>query len=600
MQDPSDSTEINAVGSPDVDDPASDSEGDRMTSTVLAEVLPGVAVVFGEVPEALKLDLVDFGLVSAADRRQISTALASIVGNSATVAGNFGTAMSSAQGLYRVNAATQTLLNNGAVLAVKDGANLGSMWLNGELVAQARFIPVSALNAAQALAAIGPAVAMIGLQMQLSQITGLVNTNIALTGQVLTTIRHEQWAELTGLVAAIDRALDQAREIGSVPASLWDTVAGSEAALRKQLDLYRLNVGSHVKQIDQFETQRRREYLDTNAEAILFDAHALMSSLKAWTAYQALHAGMARAAGSDDADEARLVDIIARDTRSEFDTALAETRTLVDSLARELRVISELPGRSSMPLTRARKDSKAARLTCAQLLEAIGPLALALHPTAPPLEAPGVLSAPEWVDVEPYLRVLRWFLEDDETLRGLAFPYQLDALDRAKTVGKTALPFAFGAIGGMLSGGVGAFDPRKWSEAIDKAAASTVVALTDRRVITARTNALLQQGEVSREITVDQVRYVRAFLATDENERSAIDLITRDENIRWFFHADTDDAQVGAFAAVLAESMAIPDAERNELLGRRLAPTAAIEKSEPGGATLMEPTGTDATAGDAG
>jgi hypothetical protein len=33
---------------------------------------------------------------------------------------------------------------------------------------------------------------MVALQMQLSEITGLVRTNIALTSQVLTTIRNEQ------------------------------------------------------------------------------------------------------------------------------------------------------------------------------------------------------------------------------------------------------------------------------------------------------------------------------------------------------------------------------------------------------------------------
>jgi hypothetical protein len=48
--------------------------------------------------------------------------------------------------------------------------------------------------------------------MQLSEIAGLVRTNIALTSQVLATIRNEQWAELTGLVTTVDRAVDQARE----------------------------------------------------------------------------------------------------------------------------------------------------------------------------------------------------------------------------------------------------------------------------------------------------------------------------------------------------------------------------------------------------
>lgn len=43
---------------------------------VLAEVLPGIAVVFDEVPAGL--DLIDFGLVSPYHRDQISTALASV------------------------------------------------------------------------------------------------------------------------------------------------------------------------------------------------------------------------------------------------------------------------------------------------------------------------------------------------------------------------------------------------------------------------------------------------------------------------------------------------------------------------------------------
>ena len=66
MQDPSDSMEIaepeengqgNTAVSPVVDNPAPNSDIDSTTaSTVLAEVLPGIAVVFGEVPAGLKLD----------------------------------------------------------------------------------------------------------------------------------------------------------------------------------------------------------------------------------------------------------------------------------------------------------------------------------------------------------------------------------------------------------------------------------------------------------------------------------------------------------------------------------------------------------------
>ncbi|CAM5696081.1 hypothetical protein SMICM304S_07398 [Streptomyces microflavus] len=155
------------------------------------------------------------------------------------------------QGLYRITDATQALLKAGGTLAVKDGANLGTVFSSsGRIIAQARLIPVNAVSAARNAAAIGPALAIVALQMQLVEVAGLVETNIALrASQVLATVRHGQWAELTALVATVDQVVDRAREIGSVPTSLWDTVTGSEASLRKQLDLYRMNVDSHVRQI---------------------------------------------------------------------------------------------------------------------------------------------------------------------------------------------------------------------------------------------------------------------------------------------------------------------------------------------------------------
>lgn len=589
MQDPSDSMETaepeekgltDTADSPGADDSEPDVDTDSTTaSTVLAEVLPGVAVVFGEVPAELRLDLIDFGLVSAADRKQLSAVLAS-VGNAATLAGNLGTAFASVQGLYRITDATQALLKAGGTLAVKDGANLGTVFSSsGRIIAQARLIPVNAVSAARNAAAIGPALAMVALQMQLSEVTGLVRTNIALTRQVLATVRHGQWAELTALVATVDQVVDRAREIGSVPTSLWDTVTGSEASLRKQLDLYRMNVDSHVRQIQRVDSRGRREYLETNAEAIVFDAHALLSSLKAWTGYQALHAARARTAGAEDAGEALLVDAIARHTGKELESALAETTGLVDSLTRELRIIAELPGRDTLPLPGKRKDSTAARRTSAQLLEAIEPLADVLHPPALPLDAPGVVCAPESLDLGPYLRILRWFLEDGETLRVIGFPDQPDASNPVSAI--------FSGAKEMLAA------------ARDKAAAKTLVAVTDRRIITAKTSAFLEQGEIRPDIPVDRVRYVRAATAQDRGGRSAIDLITRDENIRWVFHSDIGSTQVGALAAVLAESMTIPDVERDELRRRSFA---AIEAGTNGGgasARSAVPSGSKATASDA-
>ena len=109
-----------------------------VASTTLVEVTSGVAVVFGEVPDGL--ELISLDMVPSFDRAQLSTALGSF-GNAGTIAGNVAEAVSSAQGLFRVNEATLSLLKSGGQMAAKDGAKLGAIFKNGELVAQARFHP---------------------------------------------------------------------------------------------------------------------------------------------------------------------------------------------------------------------------------------------------------------------------------------------------------------------------------------------------------------------------------------------------------------------------------------------------------------------------
>lgn len=567
-----------SADAPCVDDLTPSSSSDSTTeSAVLVEVLPGVAVVFGEVPAELSLGLIDFGLVPIEDRAHLSTVLAS-VGNTVTVGGNIGNAVAGARGLYRLGGATQAVLKTGGTLAVKDGANLGAVIVNGKIVAQARWIPAAAVSVPSAAAVIGPALAMVAIQMSLNEIAGLARTNIALTSQVLMAIRHEQWAELQGLMETVDDVLAKAREVESVPASLWDTVAARKADLSKQRDLYRRNVREHVRQIDRLDMHARREYLQTNAEAIVFDAYALLVSLKAWIGYQALHAARARAVGPDDVVEARLVDVIARDAREVLDSARAEMASLVGALRRELGLLAELPGRATLPLTQKRRDSKGTREISARLAEAIEPLADALCPSVPPLDSPGIVCAPDGLKHEPLRRILRWLLEDGESLRCLGFPDSPDARDVLGSVGQTFL---------------GGRDPEKSAALLDKASARTLVAVTDRRVITARTSVFRQIGEIGQDIPIDRVRYVRARVGQGGNVRSMIDFITSDENISWRFPAGTDDAHVEALAAVLAQSMMIPDSERDELVRRGSSFIAVGEDGVSGSPVPAELAGPD-------
>lgn len=515
----------------------------EILKTTLVEVSPGMAVVLGEVPDGMQL--IDFGVVPSFDRIQLNQALGT-VGNLATIAGNLAEVAASAQGLFRVNDATLALLKSGAEMAAKDGAKLGSIFKNGELIAQARFIPVS-MTVGTAIAAIGPAVAMLALQMQLSEVSSLVQANIALTTQTLKAIRHEQWSELTGLSGAIDRAISEATRVQGVSSTIWDSISGNSAMLEKQLDQYRLNVGEHAKQLGRVRGTARRQYLEDNAEAILFDVNALLISLKAYTGYQSLRAARARSNAGNSEHEARLVEEISSDTREQFDVSMAQAAQLVRDLTRELRIIAELPGRATLPLTKKRRASKVSQLTCQQILEAIQPLADSLNPPIEPLRAPTVSCMPEDMDLNDYLRVLRWFIEDDESLRAIAFSYEPGTHNLVGVI-----PAVLGA---RVDATWSALESNKRATVIDKFATPTLVAVTDRRIISASPRAFVSQGVIRDSIPLGQVQYVRTHSMQGDAVRPTVDVITANRNVRWMFPEEADTEHIDLLSEVIDGGM---------------------------------------------
>lgn len=402
--------------------PTGPSASDEVRSgpmTELVEVAPNVVAVLGALPAELELVLepLDTGLLSDLDHQQISTALAT-VGNVATLGGNLAQAAPGVQGLYRMADESQNLLRAGGRLAMKDGQNLGTIIPlrgSGNTLAQARFTPVNGLNVAQFAASAGPALAMLALQSQLNEVGSLVQKNIELTNQVIQNTRREERARLDSLVTTVDQALQDARAAGAVPSSLWDTVATKGSYLRAERAKYRANVEEHVVRVRDHNPRSRREYMQGNSESIVFDAFALLSSLKAWIGYQGLSAAVARQAGQMDPVEARHFDSIVETTRRDWEMDLGAITELVGTLARELRIIVELRGPSTMKFSAKRKDVDTARQLASAVLQAISPLADSLAPVRGPLDGPDALCAPESTETRPYLDLLRWLLDSDET-----------------------------------------------------------------------------------------------------------------------------------------------------------------------------------------
>ncbi|MTB87238.1 hypothetical protein H9L21_07250 [Aeromicrobium senzhongii] len=544
--------------------PNEDESRANETAPELVEVLPNVVAVFGELPEELEnsLERLNTGLLSTRDHTHIASVVAA-AGTAATVGGNLAQGAASMQGLYRLSEESRALLNAGGRLAVKDGKNLGTILLpkgSTKTLAQARFTPAAGVSVAQTAVALGPALAMVALQTQLNEVSALVRRNIDLTQSVIESNRRDERARLMSLIESVDQALEAAQIAGSVPASLWDTIASKKTDIGTERNKYRSSIEDHLRKITELNVRQRREFLQSNAQTIAFDAFALLAAVKAWTGFQALAGAVAREAGATDPAEAKHFESIVENTQRELTSDLDDIATLLGSLTRELRIIVAMPGPSSLKLSSKRKDIDTTRKLASSVLEAIAPLGDTFLAPSAPLERPEVVCAPPDVVLEPYWELLRWLLEPDEQLRA---------------IGLAAENPAHGRVGAVVSAA-----KEKIGSTLDKDPNRVMVAVTDRRILTGGTTEFFKEAVFQDDTRLDEVRYVRAIAGEGESQESRIDLITRVKNHEWFFSPQIGTPDLEAFAAILAQSMMLPESERLQFAVRDEAPDRSIAASD--------------------
>lgn len=540
---------------------------DAQPLAAVVEVFPGVAAVFGAVPDGLeRIDSES----SSLDSGQLARLLG-VAGNTGTIAGNLATAMASSQGLYRLNSATTALLKSGGQLAVKDGASIGAVFLNGKIVAQAGFISAG-VTVAEMAAAIGPAVAMVALQVMIGQVSSAIEKNIAATSQVLKEFRKDQQAELKSLARIVDEVFKKSVRRGAVSNAMWYQIAGLQQSLYKQLELYPDKVASHIKGLTSSDATKRRNYLELNAESISFDVSALFIALKAEAEYKTLSMVYARQQEDRIADEILCADEV--EARDRFDAEYTLAVQLITSLERELRLIAQLPGRKTMPLSKKRNDETVSRLTCAALLEAISPVANIFCAVRSELKLPDAHCMPAEFDVEPYLQVLRWLLNDGEVLHGLAFPY-------------SPAENYFGSTSGLLENRVDA----SWNflgKGIRSRIGSNVsygsfVAITNRRIITADPRTFLAQGQVGECFELNVIRNVRPPAMHENPIRPTITVTTEKRDLIWMFPEAADNEVIDRLVALLEESqpaVAVREEDAAKEEPQQISATSADDATE--------------------
>lgn len=525
-----------------------DSRSDYSDSTelsTLVEVAPGLVAVYGDVPAGLDLFKLSLDLIPSFDRDKLSSALGSI-GTWSTLGGNLAVAADSLQGLYRVDNATRALLQSGAELAAKDGANLGAIFKNGDLIAQARFIP-AAMAPATVAAAIGPALALAAVQLKIDEVSGLVNSNIRLTNQILREIRTEQWSELDGLAKNLDKSVNEIRNIGTVSETIWDSVASQRTSVEKQLSQYKSNTAEHILKIRESEGRVRREYLETNAESIVFDSYALLTTLRIYAEYEAIRAGITRVRGQDDEAEGKLSESISENISVEIEKSLTEIRSLIDSLVRELQIIAELPEPKALPFTNKRKEAKTVRMSSGQILDEITPLYEKLQLTYDVPSTPDIVCAPEGSDLDQYLQILRWVLQRDEHVEAVAFAFSGNNSNLkgvVRGINSKRVDAVWEAIGSGRASGV-----------FEKLTDGIFIAVTNQRLMIAPPKEFLRKADGIKSYALSDVRYVRGRLDRETSNRPAVDItLAKDNYLHWKFPEAAKHEDIDKLAELISRS----------------------------------------------
>ena len=451
------------------------------------------------------LEKIDNSLIAD---RALDDLIASI-GEGASLTGGAASAVNAIQhmsGLYKLDAVTKAHLAAGnALTKTADGKLIGVVRnTGGQITRQARLIPVSAPQIAGAIAAIGPAVAMVAVQMQLNNISKQVS---AVQQTALQTKRIlEDWhnADFQGTQQMVLRISRKSAEEGTISNTNWELISGLSNDVEKHRKYYKDRIQRHIQELrgSQNDMSARRNYITEHQESILFNSLAAFNCIQTWFYYFQLVHERARMKGERPT-------LNPGEIRAEVEDDVQIQRTLLHELMRDLRIISELPGERTFAYSQKRKDKTDTHAAATKLLEQLNELAQQLGIKENPVPNPDVTCAPANYDVSPYTKILRWYLNEGEELRGLAFPvntltHKIVAPTIDKIRSKPSVDSAWSNLPKPE-------DTTKWSTgwakraALRKGVSPEMVAVSDRRIITADPQEFIQKGIIKEEFSINDV-----------------------------------------------------------------------------------------------
>lgn len=552
--------------------------------TIIVPLEDDYALVVG--PNTKGLEKIDSSLVGD---RALNDLIASI-GEGASLTGGAASATNAIQhmsGLYKLDAVTKAQLAAGnALTKTADGRLLGVVRnTGGQITRQARLIPVSTPQIAGAIAAIGPAVAMVAVQMQLNNISKQVSAVQQTALQTLQVLTDSRNADYLGDCQTINEIYQVSASHGCVSETNWSIISTIVPRIRSHRNYYKKQVTNHQEALEKAHTDShtQRNYIQTNRARIVNDSCAAFETLRAWAHLTELRIARAQAQGEHPHAEPLQI-------RQEVIEDLQVQRALLHGLMRELRIIAELPGGWTVPASGKRKQAHLSQQMAQEIIGTLNPLVQQLGIQENPIPSPDVTCAPDDYDVSPYTKVLRWYLDEGEELKALTFP--VDRLSHRR-LATSADPFTntVNTLAWLVL--PDAKDSTDWSLGwFGRKAGQTIVtpemvAVTGRRIITADPQEFIQKGIVKEEFPINDV--TPTFTDTDD-ALPELHLTQREKKCREWCFPSTAHIEARSIAEMLVGDPAqlqppmkpeLTDTQRDEIETSEKDDPKSVQNHQP-------------------
>lgn len=510
--------------------------------TSLVEIKPGIAIVLGEgIPLEFVIDFIPLAMLGERTRQDLTDKLATVPGlGNVMVQG--ARAAADVRGLVRLSPQTLQALETAQPMA-SEGWNLGSLASsNGRITASVRWAPAAGVQGAAVLAALGPAAALLALQIQFSSFSRRLEEGNELTREVLEFLQQDHRDRIESLYETMRNAIEEAEAVGSITDHVFAPVRSIASRITEERKHFGRRVDQHVEKLR--DAKKRRTHVQESGDAILADVRAMLIAEDAWFCYQALRSAHIDCdEGLPPGKKEKHIGKILDEVRVERPRVLERIDGVLGKLELQCRLIAELPSNSiSQRIPWRQADFKDPATRAERLAEAIAEL----HYRTRPAPSNPAVTVFEDGALDKALKIIRLILPRDASLLALA------------------------------------------EVALNRRRPSGVLGVTSESFFLTEHDKLRKQGEIEINRPLSDIRYVRFHQPDDGDSEGGpvLEIITRDENFRVTFRpwAGEGENLEGArrLGDMLATAMNLPEEERRAdpliLEAGSRAPRPAVER----------------------